>query len=254
MNSENIKNITNQAMEQLIGALKAGKSEALTNYLAAVANFHRYSFQNILLIARQCPQATRIAGFHTWRSLGRFVKKGEKGLMILAPLLRKVESADACSTDKESRIFGFRTCTFSMSAKPTALRSRPSASHRANRANTSLALNGLFANRASLSNTPPRSLRQRACPAGRRSSYCPEWHRPSSSRRWFMNSRMRCCTVMVLAAGITALQVTANPYVAVLGAPKTASSRLNLAQAEIPASDSGLRGNFYVCRCGGFDR
>ena len=59
MNSENIKKVTNQAIEQLIEALKAGKSEALTNYLAAVANFHRYSFQNILLIARQCPQATQ---------------------------------------------------------------------------------------------------------------------------------------------------------------------------------------------------
>jgi len=57
MSSENVKNITNQAIEQLIEALKAGKSEALTNYLAAVAKFHRYSFQNILLIARQCPQA-----------------------------------------------------------------------------------------------------------------------------------------------------------------------------------------------------
>jgi hypothetical protein len=108
MNSENIKNITNQAIEQLIETLKAGKSEALTNYLAAVAKFHHYSFQNILLIARQCPQATRVAGFHAWRSLDRFVRKGEKGLMILAPLVRKVESADACSTEKESRIFGFR--------------------------------------------------------------------------------------------------------------------------------------------------
>jgi FHS family L-fucose permease-like MFS transporter len=37
--------------------------------------------------------------------------------------------------------------------------------------------------------------------------------------------------LMVLAAGITALQVAANPYVAVLGPEKTASSRLNLAQA-----------------------
>jgi len=108
MNSENVKNITNQAIEQLIEALKAGKSEALTNYLAAVAKFHRYSFQNILLIARQCPQATRVAGFHTWRSLGRFVKKGEKGLMILAPLVRKVESADECNPENESRIVGFR--------------------------------------------------------------------------------------------------------------------------------------------------
>jgi N-terminal domain of anti-restriction factor ArdC len=108
MNSESIKKVTNQAIEQLVEALKAGKSEALTNSLAAVAQFHRYSFQNILLIARQCPQATRVAGFHTWRSLGRFVKKGEKGLMILASLVRKVESADACSTEKESRTFDFR--------------------------------------------------------------------------------------------------------------------------------------------------
>jgi hypothetical protein len=65
MNSENIKNVTNQAIEQLIQALQAGKSEALTNYLAAVAKFHHYSFQNILLIAQQCPQATRVAAFHT---------------------------------------------------------------------------------------------------------------------------------------------------------------------------------------------
>jgi antirestriction protein ArdC len=108
MNSENIKNITNQAIEQLIEAMKAGKSEALTNYLAAMAKFHRYSFQNILLIARQCPQATRVAGFHTWRSLGRFVKKGEKGLMILAPLVRKVESTDECNPEKQSQIAGFR--------------------------------------------------------------------------------------------------------------------------------------------------
>ena len=108
MNLENIKNVTNQAIEQLIEALKAGKSEALTNYLAAVAKFHRYSFQNILLIARQCPQATRVAGFHTWRSLGRFVKKGEKGLMILAPLVRKVESTDECNPEKQSQIAGFR--------------------------------------------------------------------------------------------------------------------------------------------------
>jgi hypothetical protein len=57
MNSENVKNITNQTIEQFIEALQAGKSKALTSYLAAVAKFHRYTFQNILLIARQCPQA-----------------------------------------------------------------------------------------------------------------------------------------------------------------------------------------------------
>jgi len=66
MNSVNIKNITNQAIEQLIEALKAGKSEALTNYLAAVAKFHRYSFQNILLIARQLPAGYTRGWLHTF--------------------------------------------------------------------------------------------------------------------------------------------------------------------------------------------
>ena len=197
MNSENIKNITNQAIEQLIEALKAGKSEALTNYLAAVAKFHRYSFQNILLIARQCPQATRVAGFHAWRSLGRFVKKGEKGLMILAPLVRKVESADACSTEKESRIFGFRA-VYVFDRQPNRWRSTPDHRRRSGRTRRILLSprTACSANRASLSNTPLKSLRQRACPAGRRSSYCPEWHRQSSSQRWSMNLPMNCCTAM----------------------------------------------------------
>jgi antirestriction protein ArdC len=108
MNIENIKKVTNQAIEKLIEALNAGKSEALTNYLAAVAKFHHYSFQNILLIARQCPEATRVAGFHTWRSLGRYVRKGEKGLMILAPLVWKNAAADERTSEQETRIFGFR--------------------------------------------------------------------------------------------------------------------------------------------------
>jgi len=108
MNSENIKNITNQAIEQLIEALKAGKSEALTNYLAAVAKFHRYSFQNIRADCSAVPTGYASSWVPHLALTFRFVKKGEKGVMILAPLVRKVESADACSTEKESRIFGFR--------------------------------------------------------------------------------------------------------------------------------------------------
>jgi DNA primase len=58
------------------------------------ARLHNYSFFNQLLIYSQCPHATRVAGFHTWRSLGRSVRKGEKGLAIFAPCVykRKIES------------------------------------------------------------------------------------------------------------------------------------------------------------------
>jgi len=108
MNSENIKKVTNQAIEHLIAALNTGKSETLTNYLTAVARFHQYSFQNILMIARQSPDAARVAGFHAWRSLGRYVKKGEKGIAILAPLVRRKECARESETSKECHIFGFR--------------------------------------------------------------------------------------------------------------------------------------------------
>ena len=57
----------NTATAKLIESLKAGHSETLRQYLAAMAQFHRYSFHNVCLIARQRPDATRVAGFHAWR-------------------------------------------------------------------------------------------------------------------------------------------------------------------------------------------
>ena len=86
-----------QAVDYLLQQLEAGKSETLTAYLAAMARFHAYSFGNILAIARQRPTATRVAGFHTWKEMGRFVKRGEKGIQILAPMVghrRRKDDAD----------------------------------------------------------------------------------------------------------------------------------------------------------------
>jgi antirestriction protein ArdC len=109
MNSENIKKVTNQAIERLTTALNEGRSETLAQYLAAIGRFHRYSFGNVMLIASQKPTATHVAGFHTWHKLGRFVKKGEKGILILAPIVRsKNESAKQNDTDESSTVVGFR--------------------------------------------------------------------------------------------------------------------------------------------------
>jgi antirestriction protein ArdC len=109
MNSENIKKVANQAIEQLVAALNQGRSETLTQYLAAIGRFHRYSLRNVMLIASQKPAATHVAGFHTWHKLGRFVKKGEKGILILAPIVRrKNESAEQNETDESSTAVGFR--------------------------------------------------------------------------------------------------------------------------------------------------
>jgi hypothetical protein len=74
-------------IKALIEQLEAGNSDALTAYLDAMSRFHRYSFGNVLSIARQRPGATRVCGFHAWRQLGRNVKKGERGIRILAPII-----------------------------------------------------------------------------------------------------------------------------------------------------------------------
>ncbi len=74
-------------VELLIEQLEAGHSDALTASLTTMGRFHRYSFGNILEIARQKPDATRVAGMYAWNQLGRKVNKGEKGIRILAPLM-----------------------------------------------------------------------------------------------------------------------------------------------------------------------
>ena len=103
-----------QAIDQLIRQLEAGKSEALTVYLAAMARFHNYSFGNILAIARQKPDATRVAGIRTWNEMGRFVRKGEKGIQILAPMLghrrnrTEADTGDQSETKPQPVLIGFR--------------------------------------------------------------------------------------------------------------------------------------------------
>jgi antirestriction protein ArdC len=81
----------------------------LTQYLEAIGRFHRYSLRNAMLIASQKPAATHVAGFHAWHKLGRFVKKGEKGILILAPIVRrKNETWEQNETDESSTAVCFR--------------------------------------------------------------------------------------------------------------------------------------------------
>jgi hypothetical protein len=60
----------------------------------------------VSLIVSQHPTATRVAGFHTWRTLGRFVRKGEKGIAILAPITAR-RQAEVTDDDSKS-VVGFR--------------------------------------------------------------------------------------------------------------------------------------------------
>lgn len=97
----------------LIEQLEAGKSDALTNYLTAMSRFHSYSFGNVLEIARQLPNATRVAGFWTWKNLGRSVNAGAKGIRILAPIVgvrrkKDVEAEKDITRQNTRTLLGFR--------------------------------------------------------------------------------------------------------------------------------------------------
>lgn len=85
---EKIKNIT-EKLEK--GIKELFESDRYTTFLKVMSKFHNYSFNNSLLIAMQCPEATMVAGYTSWkRNFHRNVNKGEKGIKILAPCPYKI--------------------------------------------------------------------------------------------------------------------------------------------------------------------
>ena len=82
-----MKEKVNELMTKLEQGLKeVFESDAYKNYLNTMAKFHNYSINNTLLINQQMPEATLVAGFNSWNNnFDRHVKKGEKGIKIIAP-------------------------------------------------------------------------------------------------------------------------------------------------------------------------
>jgi len=89
MKIEEARQIAKERIEQLAAELERGQSETLKAYLAAMSRMPRYSLNNLLLIAAQRPDAQQVAGFTTWRRLGRFVRRGEHGIAIVAPCIKR---------------------------------------------------------------------------------------------------------------------------------------------------------------------
>ena len=118
MKLEEVNLKTKEAVDYLVQSLESGQSAVLTQYLGAMAKFRNYSFGNIMLIARQKPDATHVAGYRTWTTLGRFVRRGEKGIFILAPMVgnkrkkneNQAENAEQTTDAKETQptLYGFR--------------------------------------------------------------------------------------------------------------------------------------------------
>lgn len=88
------------------GILRLRSSAEWKRHLDLQSRFHRYSFGNVLLIANQCPQATQVAGFRAWRSINRFVRRGEKAIWILAPMTRR--SVDPGDGEERRVVCGFK--------------------------------------------------------------------------------------------------------------------------------------------------
>ena len=110
MTNQQSKALTDSALTRLMEALEQGQSDALKQYLAAMSRFRRYSWGNVLLIYMQRPHASHVAGFHAWLKMRRFVRKGEKGIVILAPIVGRKKSADdELTEDRQTRLYGFRS-------------------------------------------------------------------------------------------------------------------------------------------------
>src|SRR3954447_2988803 len=95
-------------LEQSVAAIQ--DSDTFRAYLSAQARFHTYSFGNVLLILAQRPDATRVAGYRTWQSLERNVKKDEKAIRIIAPAYyKRREVDDQTGEDVERQVTFFRS-------------------------------------------------------------------------------------------------------------------------------------------------
>lgn len=114
---EKVQKLTDQLET---GITELFNSERYAAYLSTMAKFHRYSFGNILLILLQCPGASQVAGYGDWKkNFGRQVKRGERGITILAPCpYRRREEVEETAPDGSTATtiqlvqrVGFRTVT-----------------------------------------------------------------------------------------------------------------------------------------------
>ena len=103
--------IQGKDMDSIMQNLETGVAELFTSeryqeYLKTMSKFHNYSFNNTLLIAMQRPDATLVTGYRNWQSMGRQVKKGEKGITIIAPAPTKRKKEQAVLDQDQKPVIG----------------------------------------------------------------------------------------------------------------------------------------------------
>lgn len=114
MTNQEAQALVDQGIQQL-----TENADQWRQWADTMARFPRYSPGNVLLILSQRPDATLVMGYHAWQQLGRHVRKGEHGLTILAPVIRR-KDPDAEMDDRADQapkpapqrvIAGFKAAT-----------------------------------------------------------------------------------------------------------------------------------------------
>ena len=111
MTAQEAQHLVHQSVQQLLDDPEQWRQWATT-----LSRFHRYSAGNVFLIMAQRPDATMVAGYHAWQQLGRQVRKGERGITILAPLIKRQPVEDTAHDAESSGpskpvLVGFRAAT-----------------------------------------------------------------------------------------------------------------------------------------------
>ena len=108
MKREEAQELIERGVKELNEALSAGKSERLQKFLEVMSRFPNYSFNNCMLVAMQFPDATLVQGFVAWKKVGRTVKKGSKGIGIIAPMSYKAKYKEAPGDVNKNVVRGFK--------------------------------------------------------------------------------------------------------------------------------------------------
>ena len=164
------------------------------------------SFGNIMLIARQKPDATNVAGLRAWNSLGRFVKRGENGIFILAPMVGRRSTKDVATeepsedatTEGQRTLYGFRA-VYVFDRSQTEGKDLPALTEVQGDV-SGYRERGKFVEAHGITlNYSDRSDPPRVCPTAEKSRCLPGCNPPRSSPRWCMKSVTKCCTVATAA-------------------------------------------------------
>ena len=95
------------SLKMLVKEMSEGKSERLMDLLDFAGKFHQYSFHNVMMAYMQRRDISKLAGVKTWNEVGRYIRKGEHGIAIWAPMFfkRSVKAEEEASEEAESVTF-----------------------------------------------------------------------------------------------------------------------------------------------------